>query len=169
MAEAISRGQYGRRLAGWQAFAAAFIFFRQINSCFSILGYQKSMFMLCEQKLLQLAPSSFKDWLRQRVIVRNLQSLLQRLRRATPAGAAIPPVMQTVISEIASAEAVERQAFHSILEIEAAYEAAKRERRLRQATQQQAADSYARPAHPQESSLWLLFFLSFWQRKPNKV
>lgn len=127
------------------------------------------MFMLCEQKLLQLAPSSFKDWLRQRVIVRNLQSLLQRLRRATPAGAAIPPVMQTVMSEIASAEDVERQAFHSILEIEAAYEAAKRDRRLRQAMPRQATDGHVRPAHPQENSVWLLFWLAFWQRKPNKV
>lgn len=78
--------------------------------------------MLSDHTLRWIAPNSFMEWLRQRALVHDLRSLLQRLRLATPCNKDVHTTMQTVINEIASAEEVERQAFRSILEIEAAYE-----------------------------------------------
>lgn len=116
-----------------------------------------------------IAPNSFLEWLRQRTLIRDLRGLLQRLRLATPGDKEVHQTMQTVINEIASAEEVERQAFRSILEIEAAYEAAKRDRRLRRMTT--PADDLAFPKQPaaQDNSLWALLLLSFWRHRPNKA
>ena len=167
MARAISRGQYGRSDGGWQAFGCSFSFLHQINSCFSFLSYQGSM--LSDHTLRWIAPNSFMEWLRQRALVHDLRSLLQRLRLATPCNKDVHTTMQTVINEIASAEEVERQAFRSILEIEAAYEAAKKDRTLRRTTQPQEDLAYPKQPAAQDNSVWLLLLLSFWRQKPNQV
>lgn len=125
--------------------------------------------MLSEHTLRWIAPNSFMDWLRQRALVRELQGILLRLRLATPDDADIHTTMQAVISEIASAEEVERQAFHSILEIEAAYEAAKKERRLRRPPVPQNDRDFPRQPASQENAVWFLLLLSFWRRKPNEA
>jgi len=167
MAGAISRGQYGGSGDGWQAFGTIFSFLGQINSCFSILRYQRPM--LSDHTLRWIAPNSFIDWLRQRALVRDLRGLLHRLHLATPGDQDVHATMQTVINEIASAEEVERQAFRSILEIEAAYEAAKKDRRLRRAAAPQEDLAYPKQPAAQDNSVWLLLLLAFWRRKPNRA
>ncbi len=125
--------------------------------------------MLSDHTLRWIAPNSFMEWLRQRILVRDLKGLLHRLRLATPGNNDVHVTMQAVINEIASAEEVERQAFRSILEIEAAYEAAKKDRRLRRTAFPQDDLSYPKQPAVQDSSVWLLLLLSFWRRKPNQV